>query len=297
MTWTIWTELLGTSTRYLGSKYRTRVIEAGDGEPLLLLHGVGGHAEAFARNVAGLGSQYRAMAVDLLWHGFSSKPEFTGDAIGGYLGQLIDLLDAEGIDKAHVEGESLGGWVAMALALAYPQRVGKLVLNTTAGIAWPAGSAAEEPAAHARQDLRARSLAALENPTEEVIRHRLEWLMASPDSVTDELVEVRRRIYADPGTSSALRTVFANSFGQGTGAGAKIPPERLADIAAPTLVLWSDRNPGSGPDVGRRIAKLIPGAAFYCVAESSHWPQWEQPAEHDRVVLEFLGGEFLGGHA
>jgi pimeloyl-ACP methyl ester carboxylesterase len=291
VTWTIWTELLGSKTGYLGSKYRTRAIEAGDGRPLLLLHGVGSHAEAFARNVVRLGGRYRAMAIDLLWHGFSSKPEFTGDAIGGYLGQLIDLLDSEGIDRAHLEGESLGGWVAMAFALAHPDRVGKLVLNTTAGIAWQAGSEGEEPATRARGDLRARSLAAIENPTQETIRTRLEWLMASPDSVTDELVEVRRRIYADPATNAALRTIFANSFGHGSGASARIPQERLADITAPTLVLWSDHNPGSGPDVGRRIAKLIGGAEFYCIAGSAHWPQWERPAEHDQVVLEFLGGD------
>jgi pimeloyl-ACP methyl ester carboxylesterase len=285
---TIWTELLGSQTHVLGEKYRTRVIEAGDGEPLVLLHGVGGHAEAYARNVSRLGRHYRTMAMDLLWHGYSAKPEFTHDAVGTYVEQVLDLLDSQGIERAHLEGESLGGWVALTLALEHPERVGKLVLNTTAGIKWAPGSVDERPA-EGREALRARSLAAIENPTPETIRTRLEWLMATPERVTDELVEVRRRIYAEPATNAALRTVFENSFGFGSGPNRKISEDRLATVSVPTLVLWSDHNPGSGPDVGRRIAKLIPGAAFHCVADAAHWPQWEQPEEHDRVVLGFLG--------
>jgi pimeloyl-ACP methyl ester carboxylesterase len=145
-----------------------------------------------------------------------------------------------------------------------------------------------ERPAEGRDALRARSLAAIDNPTPETIRTRLEWLMAAPDRVTDELVDVRTRIYADPVTNAALRTVFENSFGFGAGPKRRIPESRLADVAVPTLVLWSDRNPGSGPAVGRRIAQLIPGAEFHCVMDAAHWPQWEQAAEHDRVVLDFL---------
>jgi pimeloyl-ACP methyl ester carboxylesterase len=62
----------------------------------------------------------------------------------------------------------------------------------------------------------------------------------------------------------------------------------LAEVKVPTLVLWSGHNPGSGPDVGRRIAELTPGAVFHCIEDAAHWPQWEQPEEHDRVVLDFL---------
>lgn len=284
----VWTDLLGSQVRLLGGRHRTRVIEAGTGEALLLLHGVGGHAEAYARNVVRLGRHYRAMAADLLWHGYSDKPPFDGDAVGAYVRQLVDLLDAEGIERAHVEGESLGGWVALTMALEHPDRVGKLILNTTAGIRWQPGSVREKPA-EGRQLLRSRSLAAIDDPSEETVRRRLEWLMADPARVTDELVEIRRRIYVEPQTNAALRTVFENSFGFGTGPDRQIPEDRLRDVKVPALVLWSEHNPGTGPDVGRRIAELVPGARFHCVRDAAHWPQWEMPEEHDRVVLDFLG--------
>ncbi len=285
---TLWADLLGSQVRYLGRRYRTRVIEAGDGDALVLLHGIGGHAEAWARNVVRLGAHYRTMAIDLVWHGLSAKPPYAwGEDIPTYADQVIDLLDAEGIARAHVEGESLGGWVALWLAIHHPERVGSIVLNTTAGIRWRPGSVAEKPH-EGRELLAQRSLQAINEPSRETIRRRLEWLMAAPDRVTDELVEVRYRIYSDPAAQEALRAVFENAFA-GVGAPRRhIEEEALASVAAPTLVLWTDKNPGTGPDVGRRIANAIPGSRFALIEDAAHWPQWEQPEEHDRVVLEFL---------
>ena len=285
----MWTDLMGASVCYLGSKYRTRVIEHGDGAPLILIHGVGGHAEAYSRNVVRLGqSGFRAMAIDLLWHGYSDKPVFE-DAVPSYAGQILDLMDSQGIERAHIEGESLGGWVGLWMALEHPDRIDRLVLNTTAGIRWAEDSVHENP--HTGRDLlRSRSLEAINNPNPETIRKRLEWLMASPDRVTDELVDVRLKISTDLAANESLRTVFENSFGFGTGPKRTIPEERLSDVKAPTLVLWSDKNPGTGPDVGQKIADLIPNAQFYCMNDAAHWPQWEHPEEHDRVVTEFLQG-------
>lgn len=291
---TIWTDLMGSQVRYLGTRHRTRVIESGDGPALILIHGVGGHAEAYSRNITRLGREFRAMAIDLLWHGYSDKPPFSGDAVPSYAAQVIDLLDSQGIERAHIEGESLGGWVGLWLALEHPDRVDRLVLNTTAGIRFAEASVHEKP--HEGRDLlRTRSLEAINDPTPETIRKRLEWLMASPDRVTDELVDVRLKIYTDPETQPALRTVFENSFGFGTGPSRQIPEERLADVRVPTLVFWTEKNPGTGPDVGRRIASLIPNAEFYCMDDAAHWPQWEHPEEHDRVVSQFLGGSAVGG--
>src|SRR5688572_2301312 len=110
---TIWVDLLSCQVRYVGTKYRTRVIEAGDGEPLVLIHGGGGHAEAYSRNIVRLGRNFRAMAIDMVWHGLSSKPSFMGQAVPVYADQVIDLLDTLGIAKAHIEGEAIGGRVAM----------------------------------------------------------------------------------------------------------------------------------------------------------------------------------------
>ena len=285
---TIWVELLGSQVRYYGKTYKTRVIESGEGEPLVLIHGVGGHAEAYSRNIVRLGQRYRAMAVDLLWHGLSAKPPYSNQ-IPTFAAQIVDLLDSLGFERANIEGESLGGWVGLWLALNHPNRLGKLILNTTAGIRFDPGVVQERPE-EGRQLLRQRSMEAIQNPTKETIRKRLEWLMATPDRVTDELVEIRYRMYSDPETRNALTAVFENSFGNGDSRTFSIPASRLGAIQTPTLVLWSDKNPGAGPDVGKYISSLIPGSAFYCIADAAHWPQWEHAEEHDRVVSDFLQG-------
>ena len=287
---TIWTDLLGARVHYPGARYRTRVVESGDGPALVLLHGIGGHAEAYSRNVVRLGQSHRAMAIDFIWHGYSSRPPYVdGQDIQMYADQVIDLLDAEGIDRASIEGESLGGWVGLWLALEHPDRVDRLILNTTAGIAWT--SEIKEDHAGGRSALAERSLAAIDDPNPERIRKRLEWLMASPDRVTDELVDVRVAIYSDPEVKPALRTVFEHAFGGIGKPRTQIPEERLPEIAAPTLVLWTDHNPGTGPDVGRKIAAAIPNAQFALMTDAAHWPQWEHPEEHDDLVLRFLSGE------
>lgn len=283
---TIWLDLVGAQTHYVGSKFRTRVIEAGSGEPLLLLHGVGGHAEAYCRNVIPLSRGCRPMAIDLAWHGLSSKPPFA-EPMPVFCEQLLDLMDSLQLDRISIEGESMGGHVAMYFALHYPERVNKLVLNTVAGVRYDEGTV------HVERDkgidlLRQRSLDAVGNPTEETIRKRLEWLMASPDRVTDELVALRQAFYSDPETRSALTAVFNFVLGSPESAKYLLTPADLANLKAPTLVLWSDKNPGSGENVGHRLSTLIPGAEFYCMADAAHWPQWEHPQEHDERVLQFL---------
>jgi pimeloyl-ACP methyl ester carboxylesterase len=287
----LWLELLGAQVRYRGRTFRTRTIEVGEQNPnkLILMHGVGGHAEAYARNLQRLGERYHAIAFDLLWHGLSSKPPFTTEMIPAYTRQVLDVLDDLGVEKAAIEGESLGGWVALWTALHHPERVEKIVLNTTAGVRWNRDAVKIDDAAGANS-LRDRSVAAIKDPNRETIRKRLEWLVASPDRVTEELIDLRYAIYTRPDTNASLNNVFANSFLRGPSVPNAIGEDDLARLTVPTLALWSDKNPGAGADVGERLAALVPGAAHYCINDAGHWPQWEKPEEHDRVVLAFLDG-------
>jgi pimeloyl-ACP methyl ester carboxylesterase len=287
----VWVDLLGSEVRYRGNKYQTRTIEAGSGEPLVLIHGIGGHAEAYSRNLMRLGQHFHAVAIDLLWHGLSAKPPFPKDMVAAYGGQVIDLLDSLGAERAHVEGESLGGWVTMWLAINHPDRVDRIVLNTAAGVHWKPGTIDEHPETGVNL-LRERSLAAIRDPNRETVRKRLEWLMAEPDRVTDELVDIRHWLYNNPATNASLTQVFENSFGPDRDS--RIEEDQLSRIKAPTLVLWTDKNPGTGPDAGQRLADHIPGAQFYFIEDAAHWPQWEKPEEHDRVVTDFLSGKKVG---
>ena len=279
---TIWLDLLGAEVRYRGAKFRTRTIEAGSGEPLILIHGNGGHAEAWAKNVLRLADKRHVVAIDLVWHGLSGQPPFTVDMVPTYTEQLVELIDDLGGGPVAIEGESLGGWVALWTALHHPDKVSKLVLNTTAGIDLRPPDAPRPDGA----GLRERSIAAIQNPTDETVRARLEWLMARPERVTDELVALRKYYYTRPETRASLTQVFENSFGKHDTY--VVRADQLQQLTVPTLVVWTEHNPGQGPDVGKQIADAIPGAEFEVIADAGHWPQWEQPETHDRLLLDFL---------
>jgi pimeloyl-ACP methyl ester carboxylesterase len=287
---TLWLDLLGAEVRYRGRKFKTRTIETGQqhAKKLILIHGVGGHAEAYARNMQHLGQHFHTLAIDLLWHGLSEKPEFTPEMVPMFSQQVLDVFDDLGVEKGFIEGESLGGWVACWTALHHPERVEKVILNTAAGIIWNRDKVKIDEAGGVNL-LRERSLAAIANPTRETIRKRLEWLMASPDRVTEELVDLRTALYSRPDTNASLTKVFGASFGGRNGLNV-IQEDELKDMKVPALALWSDKNPGAGADVGERLASLIPGSAHYCINDAAHWPQWEKPEEHDNVVTAFLTG-------
>src|SRR5688500_15497888 len=110
---TYWLDLIGADVYRLRGRYVTRVIEAGAGEPLLLLHGTGGHAENYARNIAPLARHFRVLAIDFLWHGRSQTSGFVAEILPPLVDQVRDVLDTLRIERAHIEGQSLGGWVAM----------------------------------------------------------------------------------------------------------------------------------------------------------------------------------------
>ena len=107
----------------------TSFIEQGEGEPLLLIHGVGLNADMWAPQIAAFSATHRVIAMDMAGHGQSSLP-VSGATLGDYVGQARRLLDDLGIAAANVAGHSMGGLVALGLAIAHPQRVKRLaVLN------------------------------------------------------------------------------------------------------------------------------------------------------------------------
>ena len=282
MTATAWNELAGLDYSIwhvpVGS-WSTRVLEGGQGTPLILMHGTGGHLEAFVKNVrAFVGAGYRVIAYDYPGHGWTTTAKSDLE-IDDYISHLIALMDELGIERAHLSGESLGGWVAIKFAARYPDRVGRLVLNT------PGGTMATP---EVMERIRALSQAAADDPSEERIRVRLEWLMADAESVTDELVAIRRGIYSRPGFAESMRHILCLQDPE-TRRRNLVTDEELAAIAAPTLVIWTSDDPSGPAKAGLDMAERIPAGEFQLIEGAGHWPQWEQQEQFDRRVLEFLG--------
>jgi pimeloyl-ACP methyl ester carboxylesterase len=286
-------DLLGSETRFIDTgRYRSRVISIdNDKVPLILLHGGGGHAETWSRNIARLAHVCRPIAVDFIWHGLSSAPPFSdrgpgerGHWLDQFTDQILDLMDHLGIARAVIEGESLGGWIAYDMAINHPDRTAGVILNTTWGMQLDRRHVHEGDTD--LDALRATSLGALRNPTPDLLRKRLEWLMPL-GGVTDELVDLRRALWSNPQTNAALVEYYHRLFAPNI-AEFYFNEDAIRTIACPTQVLWTDSNPIHGPDAAERLVQLVSGARLHIMKGCAHWPQWERPEEHDAVVADFI---------
>lgn len=256
---------------------RTRSLEAGSGEPLLFLHGVGGHLEAYVRNIESHAERYSVCALDVIGHGYTDKPARNYE-IDDYVAHLLAYCDARGFERVNISGESLGGWVAARFAARFPERVRKLVLNTAGGLT------ADEEVMNRIYTLTMR---AVREPDRENIRKRLEWLMADPATVTEELVEIRYQIYSQPGFVDAMDRIMCLQS-MDIRKRNLLTEDELRSIRVPTLIVWTDHDPTGAVEVGQRFAEWIPDARLVVMEDCGHWPQYENAEEFNRLHLEFL---------
>lgn len=280
----VWSDLQGVafSQGYLDvSGVRTRYLHAGDtAKPaLVLLHGSGGHAEAYVRNLEAHAEHFSTWSIDMLGHGYTDKPGHPLE-IPHYVDHLAGFLDTIGVRRAHISGESLGGWVAARIASDHPERVERLVLNT-------AGGSQADPEVMKR--IISLSMAAAENPTWETVQARIKWLMADKSKDYDDIVASRQRVYRQPGFVDAMRDIMALQDPE-IRARNLLGPAKYGAITAPTLVLWTSDDPTADVEEGRRIASMIPDARFEVMSGCGHWPQYEDPKTFDRLHLDFLLG-------
>jgi len=286
----IWNNLIGQEVKqtfYQAGDVRTRVIEAGTGEPLIFLHGTGGHAEAYARNILAHSEYFRVYAVDMVGHGFSDKPRNLNYKIDDFVNHLKDFIDEIGANKVNLSGESLGAFVALYFTYKYPELVNRLVLNTGIPCPWT------EKGYKDLEDMLERSKAAAQNLTKDAVRKRLEWLMADPNDVTEELVETRYYIYSRPGAAEIMKKITESVVNSILESRDNLKAQFgdssiLQSIQQETLVLWTEHNPGQPWEDAQKAASNLPNHRFYLMKNAGHWPQWEKPDEFNRVHLDFL---------
>ena len=279
----IWIELLGAETRfYDAGGIRTRSIEAGDGFPVIMLHGVGGHAETWTRNVIPLSQHFNARAIDYYGHGLTDYGDlpYSKEA---YIKHLIAFMDAAGIERAHLIGESLGGWIAAWTAIEHPNRVAKVVYCVGAHLKVPTDEETERKTEAGVDELRRLSLQFVQNPTRENVHARLKWLFVKPErDISEELIDLRWALYQKQlGKPSPAMAIGSDGASQ-------LTPENLAKIPVPTLFLWTDHNPSQQVATAKKAMTYVRDAEWALIEDAGHWPQWEQTDAFNRIVIDYL---------
>ncbi|HAC34463.1 MAG TPA: hypothetical protein DCF45_08090 [Gammaproteobacteria bacterium] len=281
----LWLDFLGAEIRFLQTNNfgRVRIAEAGnpENETLIFLHGIGGHMEAYAKNVVALSDQFHVVAYDYVGHGYSEKLEIDY-SVQVLVDQLGEVMDALGVDKAHLSGESLGGWTSGTFACQHPERVLRLMLNTSAGFPILTEKGREDMADLARLSKEA----AKAGVNYESIENRMKWLFNKNNyhMITEELVNTRLSIYTQPEMATVAPRI--NKM-MATHDDNLIP---LDQIKAQTLLLWTEDNPVHGVEVAEYGVEKIADAQMYVMKnDSAHWPQYEQPEEFNPIARSFFG--------
>lgn len=262
------------------ARLRHSVVEAGSGEPLLLVHGFTGAKEDFVDHVDAFGDRgWHVVAPDLRGHGGSDKPDdeaaYSLDAMAA---DLLALLDALGWARVHLLGHSMGGMAAQHLALAAPERLASLVLMDTS---------------HGQVtgvDPELAALAAAVARTEGMAR--LVELAAQVDTrepaPADARVRAERPGYAEFGerkVRASAPAMFAAMSTQLLADHDRL--DALAGLDLRTLVVVGEQDEAFlGPS--RRLADAIPGARLEVIADAAHSPQFENPDRWWRVITRFL---------
>lgn len=268
-------------------------INLGEGPPIVFVHGLSGswpnwleQLPVFAadEDSSPLGG-HRVIAMDLPGFGHSPMPR-ERITISGYARLLDGLLDELGIDAAAVVGNSMGGFVSAELAIAFPQRVERLVLVSPAGISsyrHPRGTRAL-PALHRGERIVAAYTAWIAAKSDIVtkrafLRNATLGLVARhPGRLPAALAAEQLRGVGKPGFVQALDAILDYDF-----------RDRLPEIACPTLIVWGDADRVLTVHDAAVYAELIPDSRKVIYADTGHVAQLERPDAFNALLGEFLG--------
>lgn len=257
--------------------------EQGDGEPLLLIMGLGYPSDAWYRTRPVLAGRYRTIAFDNRGVGRTEMPP------GPYpipvmASDAAAVLDAAGVEKAHIFGISMGGMIAQEFALQYPQRVRSLVLGCTAS----GGPHAVRAEASATQMLMARGTMTKEEAAEAAVPFIYD--RSTPRKLIDEDIERRRPWFPNVQAYTAqLQGILAwEAY------------SRLEKISAPTMVIHGEHDRLVPPGNGKLIAENIRGSELVMLKNASHIFTTDQPETAQSAILKFLAahssGSFTAAH-
>lgn len=248
--------------------------EAGDGPPLLLIHAGIVDRRMWDEVMPAFAERYRTIRFDLRGYGETPLPDgpfvYGADARG--------LLHSLGVDRAHVVAVSIGGHVALDMAIAHPELIDRLVVVSPGLAGWEMSDElkagwSEEEAAFDRGDL------------DEAAWISVEIWLDGPDRDPDDLpAELRERVWA------MQRRAYDHDNDAADGGWLVADRHlKLRQITAPTLVAVGEYDQPDFEDIGRHIARSIPGARFELLPRVAHLPPLERPADFSRLVLDFLG--------
>ena len=251
-------------------------VGTGGGLPVMLIHGSGPGVSAWAnwrQAIPALARDRRVIAPDMVGFGYTDRPAGIEYSMDTWVRQGLDLLDALGLERVHLVGNSFGGALAMALAIRAPERVQRLVLMGSVGVPFPITEGLDAVWGYE---------ASFEN-----MRRIMDYFAWSRDLVNDELAKLRYEASIRPGFQESFSAMFPAPRQRWVDA----MTSAEADIRAlphETLIIHGREDKVIPLSNSLTLADWIPNAQLHVFGHCGHWTQIEHSARFNRLVGDFL---------
>jgi pyruvate dehydrogenase E2 component (dihydrolipoamide acetyltransferase) len=255
-----------------GRRIRYLALGEGAGVPMVLIHGFGGDLNNWQFNQEALAAARPTYAIDLPGHGGSSKELGAGHVhVGALAGAVVDFMDAKGIAKAHLVGHSLGGAIALDLALNHADRVASVTAISSAGLGPEINMAYIDGfmAAGRRKQLQ---------PV-------LEMLVADPAMVSREMIEDVLKFKRLDGVEAALNRIIEGTFAGGQQA--LQLTGRLGELAAPVQAIWGRQDRVIPVSHSEGLPSRVRVEVF---DDAGHMVHMEKAADVNQLIERLVGG-------
>jgi 2-hydroxymuconate-semialdehyde hydrolase len=257
--------------------YKTNYHDQGSGAPVVMLHGSGAGVTGWANwrgQIPMLSQKLRVIAPDLIGFGYTERPEgFSYRFMDSWVDQVLALLDALKIDKAHLVGNSFGGSLSLALAVRAPQRVEKILLMGSGGV-------------HQKVTPELDQLWGY-TPSVANMKKIMGIMAHNQNLVSDEIAEMRYRATLRPGVQEAFEKLFPPPRQRWLDAQV-VADEKLRGITHSTMIVHGREDrvvplPGS-----LKLLELLPNSQLHVFGQCGHWTMIEHRDRFNRLVLDFL---------
>lgn len=227
-----------------------RYTVTGEGDPILLVHGLSGSGRWWRRNVPALAASHQVYVLDLAAYGYGLPPHHRSPGVRGAAALIAAFLDHQGLTRVTLIGHSMGGHISIHVAALRPERVDHLVLACASGL--------------------------LAGPRARMALHL-------PRAAVTGRVAFMPRVIADAARTGPLK--LWQSAGDLLRDSVQ---DLLPSLTARTLVIWGARDALVPPAIGRRLAAAIPGARYAELPRAGHVVMVDAPEQFNALVLDFL---------
>ena len=259
---------------------RTNYLEAGSGSgTVVLIHGSGPGVTAYSNwrlVLPALGEDFHVLAPDMVGFGYSDRPDDVEYNVQTWADQTVGFMDAMGIKKAHLVGNSFGGAIALRIATQHPGRVDQLVLMGSMGVDFPITEGLDTVWGY--------------EGTIDSMRNVLDFFAYSRDLVNEELAQVRYEASVGPGFQEAFSAMFPAPRQRWVDA-MSTPEAEISKLTHRTLVMHGREDKVIPVSNSYKLEGLIDNADLAVFSHCGHWSMIERTADFNRLVRDFFLGK------